>query len=376
MKYEQEKNKINKLWEKSQNNTNELSKKENDSLKTSPNNFFKKAKNLISPEWIIIVPYYQFKGKYDSLTFPVSGGTYWIMNLQIIRFSSQYIHLQIYRSGSLIFDKRIIGIYEEFVGYYYEFTLEEFEEIDFDSSFTWRMRLWEESANRFHNWSDLKPFYTYEYFEPPIPRSDVYLFSFGHLSTFGTYTFPPRFISHYFGTPYPSYAYLMYGTKNYGFNFNNNKGEWTEEISTGDSEAIIEPNDMVYTTVSTSSSGISINSGSSGGGNLWIWGGTVFEPTYHNIKFKVQQFVSGIGNGWIRIEVGNYYMSPKIYDSGYHDMTTYESAEIDATGWSNLFIRVTIHISDSTNINVKIDLPITYYVPGGLSENVSLYLIS
>lgn len=64
MKFEQEKNKINKLWEKSQKNKEELEKKKNDSLIVAPNNFKKQSKQLIVPVSLIQTPYYY--GKVDA----------------------------------------------------------------------------------------------------------------------------------------------------------------------------------------------------------------------------------------------------------------------------------------------------------------------
>jgi len=238
MKYEQEKNKINKLWEESQNNTNELNKKKNDSLIQSPNNFSKKSKSLLDSSWAIFTPQCLAKGNQDYVIYPIAGHTYCIYFLQKIKFDREsQIHLQIYRNGSLIFDKKIIPEsyppppnFPEY--WYYEFTIEEFNQIQYSSNYTWRMRFWD--GARFHNWSDLKTFYTYEFYPIPPSQEFSYQLPSGNFVdeyevndwmtnkvVLNTDMIPP--------SPYPTYLALPYENLYYAAH-DEDKCKWSLEI--------------------------------------------------------------------------------------------------------------------------------------------------
>ncbi|MFH0805984.1 MAG: hypothetical protein V1901_03865 [Patescibacteria group bacterium] len=178
MKYEQKKYKIAELWEESQNNTNELNKKKNDSLVSSPNNFFKKSKSLLNPSWIIIVPEYLAKPKINMITYPENGRTYYCKNLtKIIFYGTFYlIHVQIFKSGGLIFDQMVVPVFdEELEEYHYLFTGYELSLIQqYNSIYTIRSRPY--TGSKFYNWSDLTTFYTYPYYPVPLIPGTVYAY--------------------------------------------------------------------------------------------------------------------------------------------------------------------------------------------------------
>jgi len=173
MKYEQEKNKINKLWEKSQKNTEELNKKKNDSLKTSPNNFFKKSKSLITPSTEIKIPNYVgfWNGVID---LPIDGTLTCRCNYIDFKFNEQYINFILTRNDGATVNKRVICTYIEYEGWYYDISSDTDVQaiMDYDKSYTLIARPFMTSYNRWGNFGSPITFSTYEFF--PIPPNTEY----------------------------------------------------------------------------------------------------------------------------------------------------------------------------------------------------------
>lgn len=324
MSYEQEKNKIRKLWEQNQKNSDDIDKIKNPSIDKIPNNFLKKVKRLDNIEWKLFNPYYAirsphnaFIGEYSS-EFGTVIGTIAAKNFDGLVFDTSYVHFKLSGGGTL--EKR--GSLGDNI---YIFTSEERSQIvGYGRSYNIITRIIENG--RWTPWSNPSTFSTYEQFPLPEVPTNIALANYSGQLPINTYNGPIYWINHSFtwdGTPSPGFAYGYMPTQIpvLYFSYDTYRDKYTVHLINGESTDMVLVNvfttDPAYVNVSTVGGALTVSG--PGGGNILIRDYAYIVNPYNltNAQFKIEIICSDNCAGNIKIS-NNFGESGNIYNGGFN----------------------------------------------------------